>query len=179
MPLFGGIALAWGIRAPQLPAGTKYTFYPGVENVAPGMIPPLYNRSYAISADLEIPRNTCFGVWCVGADGVIIANASFLGGFSLYVEGGTLRHTYSMLGVKIDTLEASKTLPTGKVNVRYEFTADEPGTLGTGGTGRLLVNGARSPRARWSTPSPFASPATPAWTSAATTASPHRPATTT
>jgi len=29
----------------------------------------------------------------------------------------------------------------GKVNVRYEFIADAPGQMATGGTGRLLVNG--------------------------------------
>jgi hypothetical protein len=34
---------------------------------------------------------------------------------------------------------ASKALPTGRVSVRYEFTADQPGTLGTGGSGRLFV----------------------------------------
>jgi arylsulfatase len=32
-------------------------------------------------------------------------------------------------------------LPTGKVNVRYEFTADKPGEFGTGGTARLFING--------------------------------------
>ena len=76
------------------------------------MIPPIYDRSYTISADLDVPRNTCLAVWCVGTDGVIVANASFLGGFSLYVEGGKLHYTYSMLGLKLDTLEASKPLPT-------------------------------------------------------------------
>jgi len=140
-PLLGGLALIWGIRPPEPPSGTTYTFYPGVENVGPGMIPPIYHRSYAIDADLQIPRNTCFGVWCVGADGVIVANASFLGGFSLYVQGGTLHYTYSMLGLKLDTLKASKALPTGPVHVRYEFTADAPGQLGTGGTHRLFMAG--------------------------------------
>jgi len=65
----------------------------------------------------------------------------FLGGFSLYVEGGTLRHTYSFLGLKIDDLVASERLPEGKVQVRYEFTADTPGKLATGGTQRLFVAG--------------------------------------
>ncbi|MEO6572593.1 MAG: arylsulfatase, partial [Polyangiaceae bacterium] len=30
--------------------------------------------------------------------------------------------------------------PKGKVNIRYEFTADEPGKMGTGGTSRLFIN---------------------------------------
>jgi arylsulfatase len=139
LPLLGGIGLVWGFHAPRPPAGTTYTLYPGVENLAPGMIPSIYNRSYVIRADLDIARNTCLAVWCVGADGVIVANASFLGGFSLYVQGGYLHYTYSLLGLKLDHIVASKPLPTGRVTVRYEFTADQPETLGTGGTGRLFV----------------------------------------
>src|SRR5262249_49731420 len=116
LPLLGGAAFAWGIRPPEDAAGKTFTFYPGVENVAPGMIPPIYNRSYTISADLEIARNTCAVVWCFGTDGVIVAESSFLGGFSLYVAGGKLRYTYSCLGLKVDTLLASYPCPTRNGN---------------------------------------------------------------
>jgi arylsulfatase len=105
------------------------------------MTPPIYNRSFAIRADLDVDRNWCVGPLCYGAEGVIVANASFLGGFSLYVEAGKLHYTYSFLGLKLDTLEASERLPEGKVQVRYEFEADEPGKMATGGTGTLFVNG--------------------------------------
>ncbi|MGH7286739.1 MAG: hypothetical protein ACREI8_01810 [Myxococcota bacterium] len=44
------------------------------------------------------------------------------------------------MGLKIDDLVASERLP-GKVQVRYEFTADTPGKPGTGGRHRLLVAG--------------------------------------
>ena len=57
----------------------------------PGMIPRIYNRSYSITADLVVPDG--------GAEGVIVAEADHLGGFSLYVEDGKLTHTYSMMGV--------------------------------------------------------------------------------
>ena len=70
-----------------------------------------------------------------------MAESSFLGGFSLYVEGGRLQHTYSFLGLKLDTLSSSEGLPKGDVKVRYEFTADKPGTSATGGTGRLFIDG--------------------------------------
>jgi len=141
-PLLAPLAVAWGIRPPD--AGrTSFTYFPGTENIAPGMIPNIYNRSYSISADLDVPRNTCFVWWCVGTDGVIVANGSFLGGFSLYVMGGRLRYTYSFQGLKLDTIVASEPLPTGKVRVGYDFTADTPGKMATGGTGRLFVNGAQ------------------------------------
>ncbi len=44
------------------------------------MIPRIYNRSYTISADVVIPEE--------GAEGVIVAEADHLGGFSLFVEDG-------------------------------------------------------------------------------------------
>ena len=65
---------------------------------------------------------------------MIVAESSFLGGFSLYVENGYLKHTYSLLGLKLDTISSRDSIPAGKVNVRYEFTADKPGEFGTGGT---------------------------------------------
>ena len=37
-------------------------------------------------------------------------------------------------------MTAREDLPTGKIQVRYEFTADQPGKPATGGRGRLFVN---------------------------------------
>ncbi len=96
------------------------------------MIPPVYNRSFTITADLDVPAG--------GAEGVIVAESDVMGGFALYVQDGRLRYTYSFLGIKVDTLTASEDLPTGRSQVRYEFTADEPGKPATGGRGRLFVN---------------------------------------
>ena len=104
------------------------------------MIPPIYNRSYSISADLDNPGRSGLGL-LPGIAGVIVAEGSFLGGFSLYVENGYLKHTYSLLGLKLDTISSRDAVPKGKVNVRYEFTADKPGEFGTGGTSRLFING--------------------------------------
>jgi hypothetical protein len=95
------------------------------------MIPPIYNRSFTITADLDIPA--------AGAEGVIVAEADVMGGFSLSVQDGKLHYTYSFLGVKVETLTASEDLPTGKVQVRYEFAVDQPGKPATGGRGRLFI----------------------------------------
>jgi len=45
------------------------------------------------------------------------------------------------LGVKLDTLAAPDYLPEGKMNVRYQFTADKPGQVGSGGKNALFING--------------------------------------
>jgi arylsulfatase len=89
------------------------------------------------------------------AGNVIVAESSFLGGFSLYVENGYLKHTYSLLGLKLDTISSRDELPKGKVNVRYEFTADKPGEFGTGGTSRLFINGKQQAEAKMEHTLPF------------------------
>ncbi len=130
-PLLGGMAPFFGL-GPAGEARTRFTYYPGTGNIVAGMIPPVYNRSFTITADLEVPPG--------GAEGVIVAESDVMGGFALYVQDRRLRYTYSFLGIKVDTLTASEELPTGRSQVRYEFTADEPGKPATGGRGRLFVN---------------------------------------
>jgi arylsulfatase A-like enzyme len=139
LPLMGEIAFAWGFPRHKTNQ-TKFTYYNGTENIAPGMVPPIYNRSYSITAELYNPGRSGFLWLRPGLEGVIVAESSFLGGFSLYVEGGRLHHTYSFLGLKLDTLTSSEGLPKGDVKVRYEFMADNPGKPATGGTGRLFIN---------------------------------------
>src|SRR5207245_1942287 len=83
LPLFGEIAFLWGF--PKYSTGqTKFTYYSGTENISSGIIPPIYNRSYGISADLDNPGRSGLGLR-PGVAGVIVAEGSFLGGFSLYV----------------------------------------------------------------------------------------------
>jgi hypothetical protein len=88
--------------------------------------------AYTITAELAVPAS--------GAEGVIVAEADHLGGFSLFVAGGKLRHTYSMMGVQVYRQESDTPLPAGEVTVQLEFHADgaQPGT---GGDVRLFANG--------------------------------------
>jgi arylsulfatase len=131
-PLLGGLAMFYGYPVPAAER-TKFTYYPGTENVASGMIPHIYGRSFSIVADLEIPDN--------GAEGVLVAEADELGGFSLYVQDGKLHFTYSLMGVQVTTLTSTEKVPSGKVRVQYEFLADARGKPGTSGRGRLFING--------------------------------------
>ena len=62
-----------------------------------------------------------------------------MGGFSLFVQDGKLRHTYSMMGVETYRQESTEPLPSGDVTVRMQFDADEP-KPGTGGTVTLWAN---------------------------------------
>ena len=115
-PVLGGgreiqsVASAWRLSTffgilPPIPEKTTYEYRGDVQNVMPGMIPRIYNRSYTITADLVVPEG--------GAEGVIVAEADHLGGFTLYVKDGKLTHTYSMMGVFIYKQVAEEDLPPG------------------------------------------------------------------
>ena len=130
LPLLATLSSFFG-QLPPLPETTKLEFRGDVQNVLSGMIPRVYNHSYTISADLVVPDG--------GVEGVIVAEADHLGGFSLFVEDGKLTHTYSMMGVFIFRQQATEPLPTGEVNVRMEFAADAPKPA-TGGQVTLYVN---------------------------------------
>ncbi len=132
LPLMGGVSVVFGIL-PPLPTQTRFTFAGDVQNIQRGMIPRIFGRSYAIEAELVVPES--------GAEGVIVANADFIGGFGLWVDGdGLLHHTYSLLGVDTYRQVATEPLPPGEVTVTMHFQADQP-TPGTGGTVTLLVDG--------------------------------------
>ena len=134
LPLLGGLTGFFGM-APPMPKQSQFTFYGDVQNVASGTIPHIFNHSYTISVELEIPE--------AGAEGVIVAEADHLGGFSLFVQDGKLKHTYSFVGVFEFKQESERPLPTGSVNVRMEFAADAPKPA-TGGEVTLYVNDERA-----------------------------------
>lgn len=131
LPLLGGLSLIFGIL-PPLPTITRYTFAGDVQNVQRGMIPRVCGRSYAIEAELTVPDG--------GAEGVIVANADFIGGFGLWIDGtGLLHHTYSFLGVETYKQVSTEKVPTGDVTVKMLFEADE-NKPGTGGKVSLYAN---------------------------------------
>ncbi len=131
LPLLGGFCVFFGIL-PPLPTETRFTFYGDVQNIQRGMVPRIAGRSFAIEADLVVPEG--------GAEGVIVANADEIGGFSVWVDSnGILHHTYSFLGVETYYQEATEPLPIGEVSVKMLFEADEP-KPGTAGTVTLWAN---------------------------------------
>jgi arylsulfatase len=125
LPLMGGISVMYGIL-PPLPTVTRLCFPAGVQNVQRGMVPRVYGRSYAIEAEVHVPEG--------GAEGVLVANADFTGGYSLWVNAERrLCHTYSFLGVETYRQVSDEPIPEGDVTLRMLFEIDEPkpGSPGT------------------------------------------------
>jgi arylsulfatase len=123
LPLLGGMAIFFGI-VPPLPPVPRLSFAGDVQNVQRGMVPRIFGRSYAIEAELEVPEH---------GQGVIVANADFIGGFALWVDQDrVLHHTYSFLGVHTFKQSSTEPVPVGAVTVAMRFEADvnQPGTGG-------------------------------------------------
>ena len=130
LPLMGGLSVIYGIL-PPLPTVSRFEFRGDVQNVQRGMAPRIQGRSYAIEAELHVPE--------AGAEGVIVANADYIGGYALWVDSdGLLNHTYSFLGVDTYKQTSSEPLPVGDVTVRMLFESDTP-RPGSGGAATLWV----------------------------------------
>ena len=126
LPLMAGLSVIYGIL-PPMPTQTRFRFPAGVQNIQRGMIPRIAGRSYSIEADVEIPEG--------GAEGVLVANADFIGGFSLWVDGdGKLNHTYSFLGVDTYKTVSDTPVPDGIDHVEDAVrSVEEPARVGRQG----------------------------------------------
>lgn len=140
LPLLAGISNLYGHKSQDWKA-QKLTFYPGVQNISPGAAPRIFNRSWKVITDLVVPNG--------GAEGVIAADGDYFGGYSLYLQGGKPRFTYNLEGVQITHLVSPETISPGKAQIVYDFTADQPGRPGGGGTGVLTVNSKKVAEARF------------------------------
>lgn len=109
---------------------THFDLYPGMAHIPEGTAPNTKNTSHSITADLMIPEE--------GAEGVILAMGGTTGGYSLYVQDGKLHYHYNWFDLERTDITADTELPTGKVNVRFDFNYD--GGVGKGGTGTLYIN---------------------------------------
>jgi len=117
---------------PDLMGGrTSLTLYEGMTGMAEDVFINMKNRSYSITAELDLPKGK--------ANGVILAQGGRFGGWSLYVKNGKPAFTYNWVGLKRYTMASKSVLPPGKTMLRYEFAY--AGGAGVGGTGTLYVNG--------------------------------------
>ncbi len=110
---------------------TSLTLSTGMVGMSEGVFINIKNRSFSITADVDVPQG--------GADGVILAQAGRFGGWSLYVKGGKPTFCYNFLGLETSTITADTTLPPGKSTIRMNFDYDGGG-IGKGGTASILVN---------------------------------------
>jgi arylsulfatase A-like enzyme len=117
---------------PDLMAGrASLTVYAGMTGMMENAFINIKNRSYTITAQVEVPQSN--------ANGVIICQGGRFGGWTLYLKNGRPIYTYNWVGLQRYNVEASQPIPPGKATIRFDFAYDG-GALGAGGTGTLFVN---------------------------------------
>jgi len=117
---------------PMLVRGTSQLLFAGMGRLSENSVINIKNKSFSVTSDLEVPAK--------GAEGVIIAQGGRFGGWALYAKGGKAKFVYNVLGIKSYGIESTKSIPTGKTQVRAEFAYDGGG-MGKGGTVTLFSDG--------------------------------------
>jgi arylsulfatase len=99
-------------------------------NAAPGIL----NRSYRITADIEVPQG--------GANGMLITQGGRFSGWGCYLRDGKPIFTMNLLGVERPKWEGSAALSPGRHTIVFDWQmAATGGPFGRGGSGTLSVDG--------------------------------------
>jgi arylsulfatase len=132
---------------PDLLGGrTAMTVYPGMTGIMENAFINTKGVHYTITAEIEItdPKTS----------GVIIAQAGYFGGWTLYMKDGVIRHEYNFFGLERTNIGSPTALPVGKHTIHYEFVPDSKAP-GAGGMATLSVNGTKVAEARIPKTQPF------------------------
>jgi arylsulfatase len=117
---------------PQLIKGNTQILFGGMGRLSENSIVSMKNKSYSITADVDVPKS--------GAEGVIVAQGGNTNGWSLYAKGGKLKYCYNFFGIDVSYVEGAQPIPAGNRQVRMEFKYDGGG-FGKGGDITLFVDG--------------------------------------
>lgn len=117
---------------------TSITFGDGMKGMAPDIFINTFNKSYTITADVEVAAN---------GNGVIVCQGGRFGGISFYVKAGKPTFTYNYLGLEQFSITSAQSLKPGKHSIVYDFKYDGDG-MGKGGNGTITVDGNKSGEGR-------------------------------
>jgi arylsulfatase len=109
-----------------------FTYSGEVSGIPTGNAPSILNRSYTITAEVDIPEG--------GGGGMIVTEGGRFGGYGLYFLKGKPMFLYNLLDLARFRWDSQETLAPGKHTIVFDFTYDGPG-FGKGGTGVLKVDG--------------------------------------
>jgi arylsulfatase A-like enzyme len=117
---------------PSAIAGRDVFTYSGeLPGLDPASAPGLLNKSYTITAEVEIPEG--------GGDGMIVTEGGRFGGYGLYLLKGKPVFLYNLLDLERFRWEGEEALAPGKHTIVFDFTYEGPG-FGKGGAGILKVD---------------------------------------
>ena len=115
---------------------TKYVYQAGGAPIPFAASPRVYNRAHSITAKVTNDA---------ASEGVLIAHGNRHGGYTLFIKDGHLNYAHNYLGKRMFRVSSPEPLPSGEIEVRYEFepTGEPDFSVGKGaaGRGQLYLNG--------------------------------------
>jgi arylsulfatase len=106
----------------------RYTYYPSGGPVTEEAAVNLRNRSHTIAAAVSIPA--------AGAEGILLAQGSVLGGYALFVRDGRLHYVHNLVGLETHSVSSTVDVPVGDHVLAFRFAK----TGEHSGTGTLLID---------------------------------------
>ncbi len=108
------------------------TYYPGTIALPDGASPPMCNKSWTITAEIEVPADN--------ANGMIVTHGGLEGGYGLYLKEGVPTFVYNFLSIDRSTFTATDRIPAGRATIVVDFKYDGGG-MGKGGEVAMKVDG--------------------------------------
>ncbi len=133
---------------PDLMGGRKsLTVYAGMTGMMENAFINVKGVRHTITAEIEVKD--------AKAGGVIISQAGYFGGWTLYMKDGKPHHEYNWFALERTNIGADTALAPGKHTISYEFIPDAA-KPGTGGKSILSVDGKKIAEAQIPKTQPFA-----------------------
>jgi arylsulfatase len=124
---------------PELIEGNKQLLLPGMGGLTENHILNMRNRSWALTAQVDISDSAGIGV--------MLNLGGHAGGWSFYLESGTPTFCYNLFGLTRSYVRGDGTVPAGEHQLRVEFAYDGGG-LGNGGNITLYLDGKKNGEGR-------------------------------
>ncbi|MBB4015810.1 arylsulfatase [Chelatococcus caeni] len=124
-----------GVKPSYIEGRTAFEFTGELSNVPfPGVAgaPNVLNKSYTITAEVEIPEG--------GAEGMLVTDGGRFAGYGFYLLKGVPTFTWNLIQLERVKWQGKEALRPGKHTLEFDWKFDGPG-LGKGGTGTLKVDG--------------------------------------
>jgi arylsulfatase len=91
----------------------RYIYYPGCAEVPEAAAVNIRNRSYVITAEVDVASTA--------AAGVLFSHGARFGGHSLYIKDGKLKYAYNFCGLVEQLVVSTVDVPTGQVLLSAAF----------------------------------------------------------
>lgn len=118
---------------PSIIAGRTEFIYSGeLSGIPHGDAPSFLNKSFTVSADVEIPEG--------GAEGMLMTEGGRFGGIGFYLLKGKPVFVHNFIDMERTRWEGKEALTPGKHTIAYDFKYDGGGA-GKGGLGVITVDG--------------------------------------